>query len=87
MEAESVWSLGGTAETAEARDGMVSSGHGLASEVGARVLEQGGNAVDAAVAVGFALAAVLPAAGNIVGGGFLVYRSEDGEVRALDYRE
>ncbi len=66
---------------------MVSSGHGLASDAGARVLEQGGNAVDAAVAVGFALAAVLPAAGNIGGGGFLVYRSNDGEVRSLDYRE
>ena len=66
---------------------MVVSGHGLASDVGAAVLEQGGNAIDAAVAVGFALAAVLPAAGNIGGGGFLVYRSSDGEVRALDYRE
>lgn len=66
---------------------MVVSGHGLASDVGAAVLEQGGNAIDAAVAVGFALAAVLPAAGNIGGGGFLVYRPNDGEVRALDYRE
>ncbi len=66
---------------------MVVSGHGLASDVGAAVLEQGGNAIDAAVAVGFALAAVLPAAGNIGGGGFLVYRSDGGEVRALDYRE
>ncbi len=81
------WDLYGLAPTAEGQDGMVSSGHGLASDAGARVLEQGGNAVDAAVAVGFALAAVLPAAGNIGGGGFLVYRSNDGEVRALDYRE
>ena len=81
------WDFYGRAEAAEGQDGMVSSGHGLASEAGARVLEQGGNAVDAAVAVGFALAAVLPAAGNIGGGGFLVYRSNDGEVRALDYRE
>ncbi len=86
-EAPAVWSLDGKAATAEGRAGMVSSGHGLASEAGARVLEQGGNAIDAAVAVGFALAAVLPAAGNIGGGGFLVYRSNDGEVRALDYRE
>ncbi len=82
-----VWSLDGRAPTAEGRHGMVSSGHGLASEAGARVLDQGGNAVDAAVAVGFALAAVLPAAGNIGGGGFLVYRSTEGDVRALDYRE
>ena len=66
---------------------MVVSGHGLASDAGAAILERGGNAIDAAVAVGFALAAVLPAAGNIGGGGFLVYRSNDGEVRALDYRE
>ena len=81
------WGLGGTAPVAEGAHGMVVSGHGLASDVGAAVLEQGGNAIDAAVAVGFALAAVLPAAGNIGGGGFLVYRSNDGEVRALDYRE
>ncbi len=81
------WPLYGSAPAARGEDGMVVSGHGLASEVGARVLEQGGNAVDSAVAVGFALAAVLPAAGNIGGGGFLVYRSKDGEVRALDYRE
>lgn len=83
----SSWNLGGTAPAAEGAHGMVVSGHGLASDVGATVLEQGGNAIDAAVAVGFALAAVLPAAGNIGGGGFLVYRSSDGEVRALDYRE
>ena len=62
---------------------MVVSGHPLASEVGARVLERGGNAIDAAVAVGFALAAVLPEAGNIGGGGFLVYRGAGGEVSKL----
>ncbi|MXX62113.1 MAG: gamma-glutamyltransferase [Holophagales bacterium] len=83
----SSWGLGGTAPAAQGTQGMVVSGHGLASDVGAAVLEQGGNAIDAAVAVGFALSAVLPAAGNIGGGGFLVYRSNDGEVRALDYRE
>ncbi len=81
------WGLYGEADWAEGSFGMVTSGHPLASAAGARVLEQGGNAVDAAVAVGFALAAVLPAAGNVGGGGFLVYRSGEGGVRALDFRE
>ena len=81
------WSLYGAAQTARGEDGMVVSGHGLASDVGAAILARGGNAVDSAVAVGFALAVVLPAAGNIGGGGFLVYRSSEGEVRALDFRE
>ena len=66
---------------------MVVSGHPLASRAGAEILERGGNAIDAAVTVGFALAVVLPAAGNIGGGGFLVHRDAVGEVRALDYRE
>ncbi len=70
------------------REGMVVSSNILASEVGARVLADGGNAVDAAVAVGFALAVVRPRAGNIGGGGFmLVYSAEDGETSAIDYRE
>jgi len=59
----------------------------LAVEVGVDVLRRGGNAVDAAVAVGFALAVVHPAAGNIGGGGFLVLRRATGEVATLDYRE
>ncbi len=66
---------------------MVVSAHPLASEVGKAILMRGGNAIDAAVAVQFALAVVYPDAGNIGGGGFLVYRKKDGSVDALDYRE
>ncbi len=69
------------------RDGMVSSTDRYASEVGAQVLRAGGNAVDAAVAVEFALAVVNPEAGNIGGGGFLVARMVDGASVALDFRE
>jgi len=66
---------------------MVVSAHPLATEVGLNVLKQGGNAIDATIAVQFALAVVFPRAGNIGGGGFLVYRSNSGETAALDYRE
>ena len=59
----------------------------LATQAGVDILKQGGNAIDAAVAVGFALEVVLPDAGNIGGGGFIVHRSAAGEVHALDYRE
>lgn len=59
----------------------------IASKVGAEVMRKGGNAVDAAVAVGFALAVTLPAAGNIGGGGFMVVRMADGKAIAIDYRE
>ena len=60
---------------------------GLASQAGVDVLRQGGNAVDAAVAVGFALAAVHPQAGNIGGGGFMLLRTADGAAHFIDYRE
>ena len=67
---------------------MVSSQHYLASEVGVEILEKGGNAVDAAVAVGFSLAVVLPRAGNLGGGGFmLIHLNGDTISRAINYRE
>ncbi|WP_026464269.1 gamma-glutamyltransferase [Adhaeribacter aquaticus] len=66
---------------------MVVSAHPLASQIGADILKRGGNAMDAAVAVQFALAVVYPDAGNIGGGGFLVFRKHDGTPDALDYRE
>ncbi|MEP6646170.1 MAG: gamma-glutamyltransferase [Saprospiraceae bacterium] len=67
--------------------GMVVSAHPLATNVGLEILKEGGNAADAAIAVQFALAVVYPKAGNIGGGGFLVYRDKSGEVSSLDYRE
>ncbi len=66
---------------------MVVTAHPLASAVGADILKRGGNAMDAAIGVQFALAVVYPDAGNIGGGGFLVLRQADGSVDALDYRE
>lgn len=66
---------------------MVVSAHPLASKVGLEILRKGGNAIDAAIATQFALAVVFPAAGNIGGGGFLVYRDKDGNISSLDYRE
>lgn len=66
---------------------MVASQHELASKIGVEVLKKGGNAVDAAIAVGIALAVVYPEAGNIGGGGFMLVRFKDGRTTAIDYRE
>ncbi|WP_316791186.1 gamma-glutamyltransferase [Pedobacter frigoris] len=71
----------------EYRNGMVVSANPIASQVGVDILKKGGNAIDAAVAVQFALAVVYPNAGNLGGGGFLVYRSASGESNTLDFRE
>ena len=77
----------GQKNSKEYRNGMVVSAKEEASLVGLEILKKGGNAVDAAVAVQFALAVVYPNAGNIGGGGFMVYRSASGETNTLDFRE
>ncbi|MFV0179345.1 gamma-glutamyltransferase [Empedobacter falsenii] len=69
------------------KNGAVVTAHPEASKVGVEILKKGGNAIDASVAVQFALAVVYPNAGNIGGGGFLVYRDAKGKTDALDYRE
>src|SRR6201991_745202 len=70
-----------------AENGMVVAAQHLATRVGVDVLKSGGNAVDAAVAVGYALAVVYPTAGNIGGGGFMTIRMKDGKTTFLDFRE
>lgn len=69
------------------RNGMVVCAYPDAAQVGLDILKKGGNAVDAAVAVQFALTVTLPEAGNIGGGGFMVYRSANGQTNTLDFRE
>lgn len=78
---------GASKSPVRAEKGMVVSAHFLASEIGVQVLRSGGNAVDAAVATGLALAVAHPAAGNIGGGGFMIVYTADGEVTAFDFRE
>ena len=71
----------------KAAHGMVASVDAIATDVGVKILEQGGNAVDAAVAVGYALAVTHPQAGNLGGGGFMLIRSASGTTTAIDFRE
>lgn len=75
------------ANTVSGTHGAVSSRSAIASDVGVDILKKGGNAIDAAVAVGFALAVTYPSAGNIGGGGFMVVRLANGEVITQDHRE
>jgi gamma-glutamyltranspeptidase / glutathione hydrolase len=76
-----------TNEPLRARHAVVASVSEIASQVGADIMKKGGNAIDATVAVAFALQVVWPEAGNIGGGGFLVYRAANGKTEVIDYRE
>jgi gamma-glutamyltranspeptidase / glutathione hydrolase len=81
------WRFPAGAHATFAPHAIVASDNRLAAEAGAQVMKQGGNAVDAAVAIGFALAVTFPEAGNLGGGGYMVIRMADGRADALDYRE
>src|SRR5271165_1958789 len=77
----------GSTQPVHAQHGIVVSAQELASRVGVEIIQAGGNAVDAAVATGFAMAVVHPAAGNLGGGGFMLIRMADGKTHFIDYRE
>src|SRR5882757_7453178 len=79
--------LAASREPVRARHGIVASTNEIASNVGVDVMKRGGNAVDAAIAIAFALAVTHPAAGNLGGGGFMMIRLKDGRTTAIDYRE
>ncbi|TFG48708.1 MAG: gamma-glutamyltransferase [Gemmatimonadales bacterium] len=85
--ANPAWPLAGREMVATGSHAVVVAGNVIASNVGRAVPQQGGNAVDAAVAVGFTMAVVDPEAGNIGGGGFMLIRLASGETQLLDYRE
>jgi gamma-glutamyltranspeptidase/glutathione hydrolase len=83
----SSWRFAAGSHATFAPHAIVASNNRLAAQVGAEIMKQGGNAVDAAVATGFALAVTFPEAGNLGGGGYMVIRMADGRVAAIDYRE
>ena len=75
---------GAAPDPVRGRNAMVASQHEIASRIGVEVLKRGGNAVDAAIAVGLSLAVVYPEAGNIGGGGFMLIRFKEGRTAAID---
>lgn len=80
-------SLAASREPVRAKRGIVASTNEVASQVGVDIMKRGGNAIDAAIAVAFALAVTHPAAGNLGGGGFMMIRLKNGKTTAIDYRE